>query len=371
LTMGQRRVRNDTLCQLMTGVEHSPMAPGNTFGHLTPPQVVISEDRLARLDNITFHGAPQRPAPKQKHAQNVFASFTMTRTLLSPEFIQRLERLTFHLKHRIRSSRRGEHRSRQRGSGGDFIDVRPYTTGDDLRHLDWHLLARLDTLFIRLYEAPREHTVHILFDTSASMGCGKSRTAQQLAAVITFVALKAQDRVNLFTFGDGRVEAFGPLRSKQSTHRLLSTLDKLMFQGTTNLEDGVKAFVNIGRQHGGTVILISDLLTPTEQIIRSLKLLASLRYRVTVLHTLSREERQPPVGQDLTLIDSETDATLEITLDATTLLAYLDALQTLTSTLHKTCDALGFRCLDIDCGDALEHIVLEQLLGTQLLNSPA
>src|SRR5690606_39293421 len=95
----------------------------------------------------------------------------------------------------------------------EFTDVRPYAEGDDVRHLDWNLLARTGHPYIKLYTETRELTVLLLVDASLSAGIGdpepKLSRAVEVAALLALVALQQQDRGGMIAFGD-RVGKVGP-----------------------------------------------------------------------------------------------------------------------------------------------------------------
>ncbi len=92
--------------------------------------------------------------------------------LLSPDEMQRLERLRLMPHRRFAGRLRGERISRQRGVSLEFRDFRDYTQGDDLRHLDWSVLARLDRPTVRTYQDEDDLAVYVLLDASASMDFG-------------------------------------------------------------------------------------------------------------------------------------------------------------------------------------------------------
>lgn len=279
-------------------------------------------------------------------------------SLLDPRFLRLLSRMAYQLQGRIRGDRRGERRSARRGVGGDFVDVRPYTIGDDLRHLDWHLYARLDTLLVRLYEAQEEHTVHVLLDTSASMGVGKGLFARQLAAALAYLALVSSDRVGVFTLGEGVRGRLGPLRGKGAAHRVFSFIQEAPFEGGTDLARAMTEFT--GTRRTGTVLVLSDFLVP-EGRREALAALARSRMRVAVLHVLSPEERRPALGADLTLIDAETGQELLVSVDARVQAAYLAQLEALEAQLRETCRSYGFAFIPVDSGQGLEELILGEL----------
>ena len=106
----------------------------------------------------------------------------MTEALLDAAFLARLERLALRSRTRAGGQRAGAHSSRRRGQSLEFVDHREYVPGDDIRHLDWHLIGRLDRLFIKLFEAREDRTVALLLDRSTSMSGAKWTAARQAAA---------------------------------------------------------------------------------------------------------------------------------------------------------------------------------------------
>src|SRR5438105_3899586 len=100
---------------------------------------------------------------------------------------------------------RGERLSRQKGVSIEFADYREYADGDDLRHLDWSILARLDRPTIRTYQDEDDLAVYLALDSSQSMDFGepsKFAHAARLAAALGFVGLSGQDAVYPVALGD-------------------------------------------------------------------------------------------------------------------------------------------------------------------------
>ena len=96
----------------------------------------------------------------------------MPTMLLDEEFLRKLEQLSL-LSRRIRRSiARGESVSIRKGASLEFSDYRLYQPGDDFRYLDWNIYNRLNRLFVKLFTAEENLTVHILIDTSKSMAFG-------------------------------------------------------------------------------------------------------------------------------------------------------------------------------------------------------
>src|SRR5712675_3079711 len=133
--------------------------------------------------------------------------------LLDPQFLHRLEQLELVSRKIFTGAIKGERRSKRKGQSVEFADYRNYVKGDDLRHLDWNLYARLDRLFIRLFMEEEDLHFYILIDNSLSMDFGtptKLHYARQVAAALGFIGLVNLDRVKIETFNDRLTQSSPP-----------------------------------------------------------------------------------------------------------------------------------------------------------------
>src|ERR671933_1419406 len=130
------------------------------------------------------------------------------KTALDEQLLRRLERLALAASRGLRGGLSGAHPSRRRLPAPTFTDHRPYSTGDDLRYVDWNAYARLDNLHLKLGEAEQDVRVTLLVDCSASMDWGsgdsnKLHYARLLAAAMGYIALASGDRLKVVPFGAG------------------------------------------------------------------------------------------------------------------------------------------------------------------------
>src|SRR6202163_4033372 len=117
---------------------------------------------------------------------------------LDARTLQQLDNLALITRRAMASGRPGRRRSPLAGSSMEFADYRRYTPGDDFRRIDWRAYARLERLFLRVFEAEENITVTVLIDCSASMQHGtpaKADLATTLAAALAYIALKCEDSV--------------------------------------------------------------------------------------------------------------------------------------------------------------------------------
>src|SRR5258708_22709179 len=138
---------------------------------------------------------------------------------LDASTLQRLDNLALITRKAMATGRPGRRRSPLAGSSMEFSDYRRYAPGDDFRRIDWRAYARLERLFLRVFEAEENITVTILIDCSTSMYHGtpaKSDLAITLAAALAYIAHKCEDSIIIGALTD-RLEAFRRVGSGNNT----------------------------------------------------------------------------------------------------------------------------------------------------------
>jgi uncharacterized protein (DUF58 family) len=271
----------------------------------------------------TAAGAPPRDAA----GRPVFLPSDVDPTVFDEAFLRQLERLLLLMKAPVRGGLKGGRRSVKRGQSVEFADYRDYALGDDLRQLDWNVLARLEKLFVKLFIEEEDVTITILLDGSVSMASGtpdKLQFAKRAAAALGYIGLASEDKVAVSVLGGRAARRRTQLRGSGRVFRLLAELSAIrVTDGPTDLVAAARhaAAQLTGR---GVVILISDLLDPSaDRVIREL---ASTRSELIILHVLSPDELDPPLEGDLRLVDAETGASVDVTADLATIDAYRDRL---------------------------------------------
>lgn len=157
----------------------------------------------------------------------------------------------------------GQYHSAFKGHGIEFDEVRKYSIGDDVRAMDWKVSARYNEPFIKRFREERELNVIILADFSASTNFGFTKTKHNLivevSALLTFSALKNNDKVGLLIFTD-TVEKFIPL-GKGRNHVLRIIRELIEFEPKnikTNIANTLEYFNRIQLRESIT-FLITDI----------------------------------------------------------------------------------------------------------------
>jgi len=270
--------------------------------------------------------AEERVPPPQAAATRSAPAFlpsSVDPTVFDEGFLRQLERLKVMLQAPVRGGLKGGRRSIKRGQSVEFADFRDYSIGDDLRQLDWNVLARLEKLFIKLYVEEEDVTITFLLDASASMASGspeKLLFAKRAAAALGYIGLASEDRVAVSALGGRTARRQVALRGSGRVFRLLGALSAIApAVGATDL---LAAARHAGAQltGRGVVVFISDLLDPAaDRVIREL---AATGSELIVLHVLSPEELDPSIEGDLRLVDSESGEGIDVTIDLATLDGY-------------------------------------------------
>ena len=274
-------------------------------------------------------------------------------TLLSPALMARLESLQISSRHRLIGRFGGEHVSRRYGNTVDFADFREYHPGDDYRRIDYHVLARLDQVLIKLFEADDEVTVRILIDTSASMAVGgKLEQAKRLAAAIGFVALTAHDSVTVHTFRDDRQAP--RFAGRASVPALMTHLETLEAEGPTPFAQAASHLLGQSGLPGVTVVL-SDLLTPEWASLVKLRASGS---DVLIIHLLCEEDLDPEYAGDLELVDRESGERLTVSVTADVAQTYRNRVRDWRDEVKKMTGSSGGVYVSVDAMEDIEALLL-------------
>ncbi|QDV06008.1 hypothetical protein Poly30_15120 [Planctomycetes bacterium Poly30] len=265
-------------------------------------------------------------------------------------------RWTLSLHHAPRGGVTGDLLGRGSGSSMEFHDRRPYSPGDDVRHIDWRALARSDEVLVRVHREEVAPRLDLFVDTSSSMATteSKAQRAVDLVAVLARAARAGGYAVRLVGLGD-RVERI-------SVEELLG--EGLRFASKRPLHDLVAEAGGDARPSSVRVV-VSDFLVPADPG-RLVQPFARDAGRVVLLQVLSKDDAEPEAHGALRLVDSEHGGIREVVVDRSTLRRYAERLARLQSGLAEAVRRHGGLFLparsDLELSGALESLARGGLL---------
>jgi uncharacterized protein (DUF58 family) len=248
-----------------------------------------------------MRGRRQAPAPPA--SQRAAA----TPKALPSELFEQIKQIQIRTQRLVTDALAGEYESAFKGRGMEFEQVREYVPGDDIRHIDWNVTARMSHPYVKEHREERELTVMLLVDHSSSGDFGTSRktkneVAAEVAAILAYTAIRNHDRVGLILFSD-EVELFIPPKKGRS-HVWRVIREILSFRATRRHTDIDGALEFLGRVTPRRVVafLVSDFL---DQGFETRLRVAARRHDLTAITVADpRESELPDVGL-LELEDAE------------------------------------------------------------------
>ena len=214
----------------------------------------------------------------------------------------------------------GLHRSADFGFSQEFAEYRAYAPGDDLRHVDWNVVARTERMYLKRYRGETNSQLTLLLDASNSMtftshGVSKMNYVRYMAAAILYLAIRKQrDAAGLLVFDDEVREYIRPSTRQGQLPRLLSALELAEPRARTSFEKPMQHLQAFLRRRG-IVIIFSDFYETPAAIIRAIEPLRFHGNEIVLFHVLDPKELRPDLGGASVLVDLETGARMEVTAD--------------------------------------------------------
>jgi len=214
----------------------------------------------------------------------------------------------------------GLHRSPFHGYSAEFSQYRRYRPGDDLKYVDWKLLARTDRVYSKQFRETTNVAATIVLDTSASMAfpevstvaagrrpITKLRYGVIAAAALAYLVSSQGDAVGLVA-----ADRFLPPRAGRHNLRgLLAALTAVTASGAWDPAATVRrAAERMTRR--GLLLMLSDFYDDEERTFAELRRAARMGHEIVLLQTVSREEIDLPYDRDVEFTDLETGATMSL-----------------------------------------------------------
>ena len=231
------------------------------------------------------------------------------RELLDARAIARLSRLTVYARHPMLGTVTGVHRSATRGSSVEFAEYRKYVPGDDLRRLDWRVLARTDRFYMKEFEADTNLRCMIVLDGSGSMAYtgpagSKFDFARRLAATLAYLLIQQGDAVGITLARPGGELEIPARRSPVHLGNLLDLLVEAAPKGEVDLTETLHRVAERVRSRA-MVVVVSDFFEDPERLLPSFQHMRFRRHDLALFHALDRDEIRFPFDRPIRFFDLE------------------------------------------------------------------
>jgi uncharacterized protein (DUF58 family) len=232
-------------------------------------------------------------------------------TPIHSEVFNRIRRIEIRTSKLVNELFGGRYHSAFKGRGMAYVDTREYIPGDDVRNIHWTVTARLGHPFVKRFTEERELTILLAVDVSGSLSFGtksrlKSELATELVSLVSFAALRNNDKIGLLLFSDKIESYIPPQKSKRHTLRLIRDVLNHPPQSTQTDLAGALAYLNRVQKRRAIVFVISDFLAPDYE--RQLSVTQKRHDTVSFVLQDPLETAWPKTGR-LLLEDAETRET--------------------------------------------------------------
>jgi uncharacterized protein (DUF58 family) len=279
--------------------------------------------------------------------------------------LQRFARLAAPLLQGAAARGLGPRAARNRaGPGLEFLDMRQYQPGDDVRHIDWRQTARRQQAVIRRFRDEAAADWFICTDRSASVLMDEAKWSMtiQLTAAIAYALLFAGHRVALLLFSD-RIDGFQTLG--RGAHQFAAVLDLMLREDNDTADTHSESTSNLGLcraflTQNSNAFVISDFLVPDgmRQDLRSIRASVASAH---ALQVLGKDELSVPASGTASLQDVESGVSRPFLMSNQVREKAQQALEAHSESLRKDCSALGVRFGSCIVGDRWENVLLEHL----------
>src|SRR5947209_2061284 len=234
-----------------------------------------------------------------------------------------LVRLEWRVIRRLDGRLAGGYRTVDRGTGTDLVGLREYAEGDDARHIDWNVTARLNKPQLRVFTEDRELTAWLVLDRSASMavgvpGRGKDDVLSELALVLARLFGRGGNRVGALLYDTGTVRTIPPGTGRRHALRIGAELARTAaghragngrYGRTTDLAAMLDAVAKLARRRS-LIVVVSDFIGDGDWGRSLLRLVP--RHEVVALRVIdAADDELPDVGL-VVVEDAETGEQLVI-----------------------------------------------------------
>jgi uncharacterized protein (DUF58 family) len=294
--------------------------------------------------------------------------------VIPKELLAALRTIEIHTARLANEQLSGTYTSSFKGQGLAFREVRPYQPGDDVRAIDWNVSARMSDTFVKVFVEEREMTVMLVVDLSSSERFGtrraaKVRVASEVAALLSFSAIRNSDRVGLIVATDRIERIVAPKKGEKHVMRVVREIlgfepqlgagvrpfddrGRMRLGAATDLRAALEALVRVSRRRS-IAFIVSDFYDTGYE--RALALASAKHDVVPVVLVDPRDTELPDVGL-ASFEDLESRESVVVdTSDPRVRAWYAEAMKRIGSARRAAFNKLGLDSVEIETGGSFVH----------------
>ncbi|WP_164102945.1 DUF58 domain-containing protein [Candidatus Laterigemmans baculatus] len=283
-----------------------------------------------------------------------------------PRTLERLRGLRLAARRAAEGAWSGAHRNPRSGRAIEFSEYRPYTTGDDLRQVDWKVYARTNKFYLRRREDETTLDCHFLVDASGSMGFASEAAASnklvcalRIAASLAFVAAENHDRASLTSVGAAVTPRLPAGSGPGHLLAMATAMDAIELEPNVRIASQLAAAAQ-SLPSRGLVVILSDLFDDAESLLKTIRGIRQLAAEVLAIQVTDPAEAEFPFSETTEFVGLEDQ--LALTADSRGIAAaYREEFARHRGELAAGCHAAEVTFWSLSTSDPL-HVRLPQLL---------
>lgn len=265
--------------------------------------------------------------------------------MIDPSFLDQLRELNLVLKRRVSSAYEGGRPSIQYGRGIEPVDHREYMHGDDFRLVDWKLYGRTERLYIRRFEEEKSMVLHLLVDSSSSMGfrsdgISKFDYAGSLAAGFGYLSVHANEKFSTALFSDNIRDVMKPDKSKRHLFNTIEMMNKTRLEGTTDIAVSAGQYVKSIKSKS-FIVALSDFLEPLDSVREGVHRMAKASKELMAIEVLDPCELKLKWTEDVNFEDMESNKNIRTYLSPHFKEEYRQRVEGHVAGIQEICNEIG------------------------------
>jgi len=298
------------------------------------------------------------------------------RRYLDPRTLAKVSSLELRARLIVEGVMNGAHRSPYQGISVEFAQHRPYTAGDDIRHVDWKVLARADKVYLKQYQEETNLQLILVVDASESMGFGSVRSpasslpwtkydhAISIAAAMSYLAVHQADSVGLAIFDQQMNRYFKPSNSPTQWKLILNELQQVPRWNKTSIARVLDQLAEKLTQRS-VIVLLTDCFDDIDNIKKGFRHLRYKKHEVILIQLMDPQELTFPF-EDVTLFKGLEELGQLITEPRALRDGYLQQLNLFTESLKKMCRGMNIDYQQFNTADPLD-VTLSTFLANRAM----